>query len=134
LEEAQFHLTGARDILTQSSDWFGLAAGVYHAEGVLAAAEERWDEAGAAFERAADTNEQHGLLYDQAQALYEWAAMYLDRNETGDRERGSELLDKALDIFQRCDARKDVEKVIARKEFLGGVIARFSRLYAGVTL
>ena len=28
------------------------------------------------------------------------------------------LLDQALDIFQRCAAKKDVDKVLARKELL----------------
>jgi len=41
----------------------------------VAAAEGRYDEAETAFQRSADTSEQHGMLYDQAQLLYEWAVM-----------------------------------------------------------
>ena len=146
LDEAHSCLARAQEILASQDEWLGLPAAVYHAEGVVASAEERWDEAEAAFQRAADESEAHGLLYDQAQALYEWAVMYLDRasahgepvepNEqrqeappgdpstssgraaTSDRERGAELLDRSLEIFTRCEAKKDIEKIIARKEVL----------------
>ena len=58
-----------------SEDWFGLAAGVFLSQALVAAAEDRYDEDEAAFQRTVDTSEQHGMLYDQAQALYEWAVM-----------------------------------------------------------
>ena len=45
--------------------------------------------------------------------------MYLYRNEIGDRERGMQLLDQALPIFQRIQAKKMVEKVLARREAFG---------------
>ncbi len=35
-----------------------------------------------------------------------------------DRERGIELLDHALELFQRCDAKKDIERIVARKDVL----------------
>lgn len=52
--------------------------------------------------------------------------MYLDRASSEgseqaafeDKERGGQLLDQALELFQRCDAKKDIEKVLARKELL----------------
>lgn len=99
--------------------WFGRAAGLFLSQALVADAEDRYDEDEAAFQRTVDTSEQHGMLYDQAQALYEWAVMYLDRDHTGDHKRSLELLGRALEIFTRCDATKDVEKVIARKEFRG---------------
>ncbi len=100
-------------------DWKGLAAGVSLAEALLAAAEGRWAEAETAFQRAGETNEQYGLVYDQARSLYHWAVMYLDRaSPAQDRQRGLEFLDQSLALFQRCDARKDIERVIARKEGL----------------
>jgi hypothetical protein len=47
-----------------SEDWFGLAAGVFLSQALVAAAEDRYDEDEAAFQRTADTSEQHGMLYD----------------------------------------------------------------------
>ena len=40
------------------------------------------------------------------------------RDEPGDRERGLEVLDQALAIFEQCAAKKDVESVVARREVL----------------
>ena len=118
LEEAHSCLDRAQEIIAMPEEWLGLPAGVYLSEGLLAAVEEKWDKADAAFQRAADTNEENGVLYDQAQVFYEWAVMFQGRSQSGDRERGAELLSRALGIFQRCDAKKDIEKVIARKELL----------------
>ena len=41
--------------------------------------------------------------------------MYLARNEPRDRDTGIELLDRAVCIFQRVQAKKMVEKVAALK-------------------
>ena len=92
-------------------------AGVALAEALLAAAEGCWQESGVGFCRSVETSEHHGLLCDQARAMYQWAVMYLDRADSAqDRQRGLELLDQSLALFQRCEAKKDVERVIARKE------------------
>ena len=132
-QEARVSLERAEEILAMPEDWKGLAAGVYLAEAMLAAAEERWEESEPAFQRAVETNQSHGLVYDQARALYHWAVTYLERtnahsepgSSTGsertgarDRDRGAQLLDQALALFQRCDAKKDIERIIARKGFL----------------
>ena len=72
----------------------------------------------------------YGSLYNEARVLFEWGEMGLKQDPPGgqgaasgaptgrDRERGMELLDQALAMFQRCAAKKDVEKVLARKELL----------------
>ena len=72
----------------------------------------------------------YGFLYNEARVLFEWGEMGLRQDPPGgqgaargaptgrDRERGMELLDQALAMFQRCAAKKDVEKVLARKELL----------------
>ena len=66
-----------------------------------------------------EVNRQYHLPYYEARALLEWGEMYLARNGPGDRNKGMELLDQALEIFQRVQAKKMVEKVLARKEPLG---------------
>jgi tetratricopeptide (TPR) repeat protein/KaiC/GvpD/RAD55 family RecA-like ATPase len=46
--------------------------------------------------------------------LSEYARAYLERDEEGDREKALSLLNRALEMFQRMGAKKDIEKVEAR--------------------
>jgi KaiC/GvpD/RAD55 family RecA-like ATPase len=50
--------------------------------------------------------------------LFEYSRAYLERNEEGDREKALNLLNQALEIFQKMDAKKDVEKVEAILTYL----------------
>jgi adenylate cyclase len=50
--------------------------------------------------------------------LYEYARVYLERDQEGDREKAHNLLNQALEIFQKMDAKKDIEKIIAKKKLL----------------
>jgi class 3 adenylate cyclase len=118
LDEAEAHLRRAREIFSLSPDWLGLAAEVHLAEGVLATAQRRWPEAEAAFQKAVAINRQYHLPYYEARSLLEWGEMYSSRNEPQDPERGLELLDQALAIFQRVQAKKMVEKVLASRRVL----------------
>jgi hypothetical protein len=45
--------------------------------------------------------------------------MYLTRGRKAYREKAHEDLDEALATFQRVGAKKDVEKVLRKKERLG---------------
>jgi len=63
-------------------------------------------------------NRQYQLPWDEAKTLYERGVMYLARGQEGDREKAHENLDEALAIFQRVGAKKDVEKVLGKKEML----------------
>jgi class 3 adenylate cyclase len=118
LEEAGEHMRRARELFSLSPDWLGLAAEVHLAEGVLAAAQKRWPEAEAAFQQAVAINQQYHLPYYEARSLLEWAEMCSSRSGAGDSERGLELLDQALAIFQRVQAKKMVEKVVAGRRAL----------------
>jgi class 3 adenylate cyclase len=118
LDEAEGHMRRAREIFSLSPDWFGLAAEVHLAEGVLATAQQRWEVAEAAFQQAVDINRQYHLPYYEARSLLEWGEMHLSRGESSDRQRGMELLDQALAIFQRIQAKRMVEKVQASKQVL----------------
>ena len=116
IEDARVCLNRALEILSKPEDWKGLAAGVALAEGLLAAADERWEDAESSFQRAVETNQQYGLIYDQARALYQWADTTLARPAAGDRQRGLDLLDQSLILFRQCDAKKDIERVTALQE------------------
>jgi len=50
--------------------------------------------------------------------LYEYARAYLERDQEGDRERANNLLNQALGIFQKMGAKKDIEKIVAKKKLL----------------
>jgi len=53
-----------------------------------------------------------------AEFLYEYGTMYLNRNEEGDKEKAYSLLDQALEIYKKIDAKKRIEKIIAKKKLL----------------
>jgi hypothetical protein len=50
--------------------------------------------------------------------LCEYARVYLERNQDGDREKAHNLLNQALEIFQKMGAKKEIEKIIAQKKIL----------------
>ena len=41
-----------------------------------------------------------------------------ERDQKGDREKAHNLLNQALEIFQRIGAKKEIEKIIAKKKLL----------------
>ncbi|MGQ9506284.1 MAG: hypothetical protein ACUVTB_00300 [Candidatus Bathycorpusculaceae bacterium] len=42
----------------------------------------------------------------------------MNRNGEDDKEKAYSLLDQALMIYQKCDAKKRIEKIIAKKKLL----------------
>jgi tetratricopeptide (TPR) repeat protein len=63
-------------------------------------------------------NAQKWYVLQYAEILYEYGLMYLERNEDDDKEKAYSLLDQALDIYKKTDAKKRIEKVIAKKKLL----------------
>jgi len=118
LEEAETHLHRAKGILSNGEDWRGLAAQVHLAEGIVTTAEKKWQEAEEAFKKALEIYRQYPFPYFEAKCRFEWGQMYQSRNGPGDRERGMQLLDEALGIFQKIQSKKMVEKVLAQKQVL----------------
>ena len=118
LDEAAAHLRRAQEITSQSEDWCGLIGEVLLAEGILSVAEKRWQRANEAFHKAAETHRRYNIPYYEARALFEWAKMHVLRNSRCDRKRASELLDQAVEIFQKIQAKKMVQKVEAYKQQL----------------
>ncbi len=112
------HVKRGFELLTPEGNWYGLPAPMWTARGTLASAEKNWQEAQASFEKAVTITRQYRLPGDEAKALFEWGLMDLARGRAGDRERGEEKFGASLDIFQRTGAKKDMEKVLARKEVL----------------
>jgi DNA-binding SARP family transcriptional activator/tetratricopeptide (TPR) repeat protein len=85
--------------------------------GVLAATQERFDEAGLHFEAAIERNEAAGLTYAVADARYDYAAMLVARDESGDPDRALELIDGAQAGARRLgDERLMARAVALRRE------------------
>ena len=89
----------------------------------LLRAQKKWEESIEYFEKS--LNEFEALdarrwnMYDFAKiVLSEYAQAYLERDQEGDREKANNLLNQALEIFQKMDAKKDIEKIIAKKKLL----------------
>jgi len=118
LKEAKAHFHKAKEILSNGEDWRGLAAQVYMAEGIVTTAEKKWQEAEDAFKKALEIYMQYPFPYFEAKCRFEWGQMYVSRNGPRDRERGMQLLDEALGIFQKIQSKKMVEKVLAHKQVL----------------
>jgi tetratricopeptide (TPR) repeat protein len=50
--------------------------------------------------------------------LYEYAQAYLERDQPGDREKALNLLNRALEMFQKMGTKKDIEKVEVKIAFM----------------
>jgi len=106
------------ELLKPEQNWYGLPAPMYTAKGMLASNNKNWDEAEKSFETAVEINRRYQLPWDEAKALYGWGLMHRARGKAGDREKARERLGSALEIFQRVEAKKDVEKVLAATKTL----------------
>jgi len=89
---------------------------------MLLRAEKKWDESIDQFERILREwearNPRRWDVYDFGRFIYEYARVYLDRDEKGDREKAHSLLNQAMEMFQKVGAKKDIEKIIAKKKLL----------------
>ncbi|HMA37990.1 MAG TPA: hypothetical protein VKY74_26305 [Chloroflexia bacterium] len=73
------------------------------AEARLAAAEQRWPDALAAFQAVVAADAQMGMRWYQARTLWEWADALLARGAPGDPARAGELLHAAHALFVALD-------------------------------
>jgi len=90
---------------------------------MLFRAQKRWDESIEFFEISLHEFEDLGArrwnIYAFAKTvLYEYARALLERDQEGDREKARNLLNQALEIFQKMGAKKDIERVEARISFI----------------
>jgi tetratricopeptide (TPR) repeat protein len=90
---------------------------------MLFRAQKKWTESVELFEKSLREFEAMGarqwnVFMFARTVLYEYARVYLERNDEGDREKAHSLLNEALGIFQRIGAKKEVERIIAQKKLL----------------
>ena len=106
------------ELLKPDQNWYGLPAPIYLSKATLKAEQQNWEGATGFFEKAIHLNREYELPWDEAKTLFEWGVMFMRRNRAGDREGAFERFDRALEIFERIGAKKDVEKVLSKKELL----------------
>ena len=91
-------------------------------KGMLFREQKNWEQSMQHFEKSLQgfksLNAQKWYVHQFAELLYEYGLMYLERNEEGDKEKAYSLLNQALEIYQKMDAKKKIEKIIAKKKLL----------------
>jgi tetratricopeptide (TPR) repeat protein len=117
-EKAAGYVDRGFELLKPDQNWHGLPASIYMAKGMLATQKQEWKTATEFFEKAIHLNRQYQLPWDEAKTFYELGMMSLERDRAGDRESAREKFDCALEIFERIGAKKDIEKVLNKKELL----------------
>jgi tetratricopeptide (TPR) repeat protein len=117
-EKAVEYVERGFELMKPEQNWYGLPAPMYLARGMLATVRKDWDAATDSFDKAVEINRQYQLPWDEARTLYERGLTYLARGGQGDRDKAHGDLDEALATFQKVGARKDVEKVLRKKEML----------------
>jgi predicted ATPase len=90
---------------------------------MLFRAQKKWKESIAFFEKSFKEYEVYSasrflVYWFVRQVLYEYARMYLERDQPGDREKADKLLSQALEMFQKMGAKKDIEKTMKLMEIL----------------
>ena len=84
--------------------------------GMYFRAQKKWEEAIEHFEKSREywyTYMRRWLVYHFAKIyLNEYARVYIERNQEGDREKARKLLNEALEIFQKLGAKKEIERTM----------------------
>jgi tetratricopeptide (TPR) repeat protein len=122
LQEASDLLDSVHKFVLEVKDTF-LIARAEALRGMLLRAQKKWEGSIEHFEKSLQEyesiNARRWLLYHFAKfCLSEYARVYLERDQQGDREKAHNLLNQALEIFQKMGAKKEIERIIAKKKLL----------------
>jgi len=90
---------------------------------MLFRAQKKWEESIEHFEKSLQEFEALGarrwnVYWFAKMILCEYARVYLERDLEGDIEKAHNLLNQALEIFQKMGAKKEIERIIAKKKLL----------------
>lgn len=86
---------------------------------MLFRAQKKWKESIEHFEKSLQKHEalnarRWNAYFFSKMILSEYARVYLERDQEGDRKKAYDLLNQALEIFQKMGAKKEIEKTKAR--------------------
>ena len=98
-KKAAEHLEYCRRILVQQEDWLGRAGGVWLAEGIVSAAQDRFQESDRHFEKSIKIFQQYSAPWYEAETLHYWGRALL---QAGQPHRAREKLDAAIKIYRDC--------------------------------
>jgi len=92
-------------------------------KGMMFRAQKKWEDSIQCFEKSFRELEALGYrrhnVYGLARMLLcEYARVYLERNQKGDREKALNLLNQALEIFEKMGAKKEIENILTKKRLL----------------
>ena len=102
-EQAEEHLEHCRKVLAQQEDWLGMAGMVWRAEGVVAAARDRFDQSVRYFEKAIEVCRQYSLRWEEAETLHYFGRALLDG---GQPRRAIEKLNAAITFYRELGGGK----------------------------
>jgi len=100
-----------------------LIAGADAVRAMLFRAQKKWKESIEHFKKSLQGHEtldarRWNVYLFAKSVLYEYARVYLERDQKGDREKAYNLLNQALEIFQKLGAKKDIEKIKSRLVYI----------------
>jgi len=118
IEKAKNLLAETEQFAVEAGDRL-LIAQVDAGKGILFRVQKKWKESidffGKSLQECEALNARRWQVYFLSRVvLCEYAQAYLERDQEGDREKARDLLNQALEMFQRMGAKKDIEKVEAR--------------------
>ena len=121
-EKAENLLDSMRKFAIEKEDKL-LIANADALRAMLFRAQKRWKESIELFEKSLEEFEtlnarRWNVYFFAKTVLYEYACVYLERDQEGDRQKAHNFLNQALEIFQKMGAKKDIEKVEARMMYI----------------
>ena len=122
IEKAQNLLDGLRKLALETGEKWLINKEMVLRAGLLRA-QKKWDESIELFEKALKELEFikadiWNAYFFARWVLCEYARACLERNGDGDKEKAHNLLNQAMEMFQKMGAKKDIEKIIAKKKLL----------------
>jgi len=115
IEKAKNFLDETEKFAVEAGDRLLIAA-VDAGKGMLFRAQKKWKESidffGKSLQECEALNARRWQVYFLSRyVLCEYAQAYLDRGQEGDREKAHDLLNDALEIFQKMGARREIERL-----------------------
>jgi serine/threonine protein kinase/tetratricopeptide (TPR) repeat protein len=122
IEKAQNLLDGLRKLALETGEKWLINKEMVLRAGLLRA-QKKWDESIELFEKALKESgsikaDIWNVYFFARWVLCEYARACLERNGEGDREKAHSLLNQAMEMFQKVGAKKEIEKIIAKKKLL----------------